>query len=410
MHHLHRLFLITLLTCPVDGFADAPGTAIDERPADWLERLIVDNAAALGPAAAAPEQHRLQAWVGEVVAGADGTRSLREYAFRLDADYLYPASAIKAFGAVGALTALQALGDPTCTVDSRVVLEPLVVACADGEVVEVSERRSTTLRRLIEGALIVSSNESYNALFEIAGIDALNTLMRNAGFSSMRLNHRLSTGAMNPDANRFAPRVTIDCGDVRHELAPQREVSTERMTEVRATLPLTLVGQRYRDEWLGETVEAPMDFAAKNQASLRDLAGLLIDVVDPTLDGDTVGFTIADDYRVLLREIMSSRPPPADDGSVETAEARFKPLTPGISRVVPRDSYVYLNKAGRALGFHLDAAYVENTANGRSFYVAVGMFVDVDGTMNDDRYAYETVSFPFFVGFGELLARELLVE
>ena len=45
------------------------------------------------------------------------------------------------------------------------------------------------------------------------------------------------------------------------------------------------------------------------------------------------------------------------DWAVEEAEARFKPLTPGINRVVPRADYEYVNKAGRAWGFHLESAY-----------------------------------------------------
>lgn len=402
---LSTITAIALCFAPFAGIAQTT-----PRANDWLAQLVAANVEMLGPAAADPERYRLQIWVGEVAVDTDDRRTLHEYAYRLDAEYLYPASAIKAFGAVGALVALQALGDETCTIDSRLTIEPLVATVQSGATVDISDRRRTTLRRLVEDALVVSSNEAYNALFEIAGIEALNALVASSGFGSVRLTHRLSTGALDPDANRFSPRVTIECDGVTRELAPTREMSAEDYMALRTTLAGPLVGVRYRDEWIGETVDAPMDFSMKNQASLRDLAALLIDVVDPSLDGDTTGFALTDDYRALLREIMASRPPAAADGSVETAEARFKPLTPGISRVISRDSYTYLNKAGRALGFHLDAAYVENLDNGRAFFVAVGLFVDEDGTLNDDRYAYETVSFPFFVGLGELLARELLVE
>ena len=77
--------------------------------------------------------------------------------------------------------------------------------------------------------------------------------------------------------------------------------------------------------------------------------------------------------------------------------------------MVPRADYEYVNKAGRAWGFHLESAYVHSLTTDRAFFVAVTLYVDRDGLMNDNRADYDRVSFPFFVNLGELLARELLL-
>ena len=83
----------------------------------------------------------------------------------------------------------------------------------------------------------------------------------------------------------------------------------------------------------------------------------------------------------------------------------------------------YMNKAGKALGFHLDNALI-GVANGklkfkrdhtasnlrRAVYVTVGLYVNKDGVLNDDRYEYKSLSVPLFDAIGYAIGRYLQGE
>src|SRR5690606_41903794 len=67
----------------------------------------------------------------------------------------------------------------------------------------------------------------------------------------------------------------------------------------------------------------------------------------------------------------------------------------------------YVNKSGRAYGFHLENAYVEDRESGSAFFVTAVIYANPDGVLNDDDYAYEEMSQPFFTALGTGLARAL---
>ena len=84
---------------------------------------------------------------------------------------------------------------------------------------------------------------------------------------------------------------------------------------------------------------------------------------------------------------------------------RFKPFLRGLERVRPRKDMRLVSKAGKAYGFRLDNAYVEDRVTGRAFLVTAGLHVDMDGTLNDDKYDYDLAD-RFLADLAEGLARE----
>ncbi len=66
------------------------------------------------------------------------------------------------------------------------------------------------------------------------------------------------------------------------------------------------------------------------------------------------------------------------------------------------------NIVGQAYGFTTDIAYFENTKKGISFFLAVSLYTNADGILNDDKYEYNTIAFPFLQALGEAVyQREL---
>jgi hypothetical protein len=76
---------------------------------------------------------------------------------------------------------------------------------------------------------------------------------------------------------------------------------------------------------------------------------------------------------------------------------------------MPLERILYTGKAGKAYGFHLDNAYIEDLESGRAMAVTVVGYANANGVLNDNVYEYDTVTRPLLLGLGELLARAVLL-
>ncbi len=114
--------------------------------------------------------------------------------------------------------------------------------------------------------------------------------------------------------------------------------------------------------------------------------------------------------RVFLLEAMSQLPR-------ESANPRYDPehytdhyvkfLLPGLARIVPPRHLRIYNKVGRAYGFSIENAYVEDLRTGRGFFLAAVLYTNADGVVNDGAYDYEALADPFFAELGEVVGREV---
>ena len=392
----------------------APGSCVDgasipDRGENFVAELLAQYPDKFADIVASAEERRAQIRVGEVGTNPDGSGCIRYYSWREEAEYFYPASAIKTVGAVAALRTLEPFANDGWTVDTSLRIGQRTIATQEGNAVEIGAGRSATLRSFLAATLIESSNPGFNALYDIAGMEACNQQMWAAGFDQIRLFNRLQMGGTDPDAHRFVPSVDARIDGEWVTLLDARETPVDNTPPDNTGARLD-IGEVYIDDNTLARVEEPLSCARKNWISLRDLQGIILNLIHPDLDGPERDLGLIDEHRQLLVDIMTG--PLSDAGGTSAAdrESRFKPLLPGVLLVIPdRAQLQYTNKAGRAYGFHLDSAYIRNLQNGRSFYVAVTIHVDYDGVMNDGAYRHDAVSFPFLQDVGEVLARALLV-
>ena len=61
------------------------------------------------------------------------------------------------------------------------------------------------------------------------------------------------------------------------------------------------------------------------------------------------------------------------------------------------------NKTGQAYGHLLDASYYVDFYKGIEFFVSAEIYVNENETLNDDKYEYEEIGFPFFAELGYYL-------
>ncbi len=386
--------------CSAD--ADLP-----DRTAQFLQAIERSRSAGYDAVIQNAPARRAQVLMSEVGADTDGAPCVRRYSWRADAEHFYPASAMKTVGAIGAALALQPHASAGWTVDTPLRIGQRTVALDSGEVTVGADRSSVSLRQLLDDTLVESSNPGFNALFDIAGVHGCNRVLWDLGFDSVRTFHRLSMGGTDPAAHGFLPSVHMRLNGTWVDALPERD---EDLDAVPSATGDVMIGTAYISDLDGARVSEPLDFARKNYVALHDLQGILIYLTQPELL-DLTADPLTAAHRRVLADVMTG--PLQDRGGVSASEreSRFKPMLPGLLSVhADRGDWVYTNKAGRAYGFHLDSAFIEHRPSNTRFYLAATVFVDTDGTMNDNVYAYESLSFPFLQGVGQAMAELMTVS
>ena len=351
---------------------------------------------------------RAQVLVGEVVM-QDGKPALAMHGWRADAQYFYPASTVKLFGAVAALERMRELqrkAAPTLNVDTPLAF----YGSRRGGAMLTNDTDNLasgklTLRHLVRESLIVSDNESFNRLFEFTGHDRLNERMWRAGLPSTRISHRLSI-KMSILENRRTPTIELRM--------PEGVV---RLAEETGKLELANVDDREgvligKGRMEGDDlVPGPMSFIAKNRVTLRDLQVGLARVVRTDLPFEGEPFDLGEEERALLLEALSQYPGDSQDPRWDRAkypDDYVKFFLPGVMRVIPKEHVRIYNKVGLAYGFVIDTSYIVDTRTQQGFFLAATIYANSDGVLDDNKYDYDTLAFPWMADLGELFAREFL--
>lgn len=381
----------------------------------WLAAALRGQPERFGDALARPDARRTQVRVAVVDAsGPDGQPRWFVDTFRPDAEYFYPASAVKlpaAAAALGEMRAYAAAGATGLGRETPLVFEALPgISAAYARDPTAADGR-VTLAWEIRKALVVSDNDAYNRLFEFAGHRAVNERLWRAGLPTARITHRFNV-VRTPEQNRRSPAVRAFFeGRWRGRGRPFERPA---MVSDLGLPPLEQagldVGTAYIEPGGTTRVEGPMSFREKCALSLSDLQRLLAAIVLPTLDVgvDRQALGLDDADRAFLRATLGEAPAelsPTRWGGAEYAETRFRPTLGGVLKVRPRPALEVRGKAGRAYGFHVENAYYRDRRTGRSFFLAAAVYANDDGVLNDGRYEYGRVSEPFFTALGELVAR-----
>lgn len=389
----------TVLTTP--RVADEPveakvaEEAEDRRFDDAALRALLEGRPEFARFAASPERYRLQVLVGTVDETSSGEATVHQAGYRVDAEYIYPASAIKTILSVASLSEARRRGGG---------MKTALGLCDASRCRAIRDRSNRgrgelTVGHAIRKIQLVSDNDAFGQLFDFVGQARLNESLWELGLSSVRLHHRMGR---RPDELGDPPAIGLVLDGERgreHRAIPLPPTPAARLD----------VGRAHVDEH-GRSWEAPMSFADKNYVSLRDLQRLNIGLVLPEARG-AVDVGLADEDREEL--VRATTEHPNDSDNPRYPGPRFgvdahKPLLVGVRRVMPEERVRHVGKAGRAYGFHLVNAYVEDRASGRGIFVTAAIYVNPNGVVNDNRYSYDGTTAPFMADLGERLARALL--
>lgn len=406
---------------PVDAIADAgskaaaavPAAAIAEpvapRPPDTerLEALLRSGHRGFVEPMRDPERFRIQLLVTTFTPTPGGADEIAEYRFRPDAELIYVASSIKTFGSIAALLELQRLQAQGHPVD---LSTPMAFCSVDGGACQTRDPTNVeggviTLGHELRKMHLVSNNHAFNRIYEWLGHRELNEAVWALGFPDVRIRHRFQDSFRSID-RRTTPRV---------ELRPPgaEPVVVERRVSDLELPPTPAEGVKVgtRHSTRDGIVDGPKDFAVYNYASLGDLHRLTLGLVRPE-HPEAVQLPLSEEHRAFLLQAMGEIPAESKNPVYDRPDAhfRYKLMLEGVLDALPLERVRYVNKPGRAHGFHLDTAYIEDTRTGRAMVVTASIHANRDGTVVDNEGIYSRYSRPYFRSLGEVLTRVFLLD
>ena len=368
-----------------------------------LRRVLHHDTTGLGRVLARPATYQLQVQYTRIRRDAAGAPHFKSYGYRLrPRTYFYPASAVKL---AAAALALQKLRDLSARYPSLGPDSPMLTDSAFAGQTQVRRDTSSasgrpTLANYVRKALIVSDNDAFNRLYEFVGPEELNHELARLGLRHSRLLHRLSVGDQEPGSRHNNP-VTFYANTAATQVLCSQPAGYYAGPWPRLQLRGEHIGRAYIKG--DQTVPGPLDFTLKNAFSLPDLQRLLRLVLFPESVPPARRLRLLPEDYALLREALSQLPrqsphPRYDVGHYPDTYAKFllgggglAPLPPGV-RV--------FNKIGQAYGFLIDNAYIQDEAHGVEFLLSAVLYVNADGILNDDKYEYNRIGFPFLRDLG----------
>ena len=371
------------------------------RSGSFLEGILAENPGLFGAVQTNKKEWNVQIIYTRIDRGANGMPALNTQYYNVNpARYFYPASTVKLPICLLALQKLNELKGKGIDRNTTMITE-----AAYGKQTAVyndptSPDGRPTIAQYIKKILMVSDNDAFNRLYEFLGQEYINTQLHNKGYADAQILHRLQI-PLSEEENRNTNPVSFLGPDNNVLYAQSLQKSNLNYINRNDSM-----GMGYLSG--GKIIPAPMDFSRKNRISLEDLHNILISLVFPNKVKSNQRFNITEDDRNFLLKYMSQLPtestyPPYSADTLNYWPAYCKFLMFGAGKgELPKNIRVF-NKVGDAYGQMLDVAYIVDFDKNVEFFLSAVIYCNSDGILNDDKYDYNSIGFPFMKNLGKVI-------
>ena len=290
-------------------------------------------------------------------------------------NYFYPASSIKL--PIALLTIEKINENPNLNINSEFSIE--------------GDSIITTFKKEITDLFIISSNESYNRLFEFLGQDYINKKLKQKGFKDFSIYHRLST----KESDNLKTK----------EINFYRNGEINQIQKSINNKPLTKLNLKNLNKGVGfildnELQNKSMDFSRKNYFSIEELNNILICLFFPEVSKNKK-FNLSNSQNLLIQKLMSSTPYDMGFDKNIYPNNYNKFFIYGDKDGMINDN-IY-NKVGNAYGYSIDNAYIYNKNSDRHFVLTACIYTNANNILNDNYYEYDEIGIPFLAKIGRFL-------
>jgi hypothetical protein len=259
-----------------------------------------------------------------------------------------------------------------------------------------SPNNSPSIAHYIKKAFLVSDNDAYNRLYQFVGQRTINNTLREKGYKNTRIVRQFM--GFTEEQNRHTNQIRF-VNNTGVELYTQPPTYNSDRIQYDQIIK---IGKGHFDRH-DSLIHEPIDFTRANVLGLEDLQRMLQSVLFPTSVPKKQRFELAEDDCHFLYQYLSQYPSETNYPKYDTAEyydSYVKFYFRNGSHRIP--SYVRVfNKVGWAYGFLIDVSYVVDFKHKVEFMLTSTLYVNSDGILNDNRYDYETIGWPFLYQLGQ---------
>ena len=348
--------------------------------------------------------YRCQVIYTQINRTKNNTPTFKNYYYNVDPDlYFNPASTVKMPLAFLALEKLNVMNVKKVNKYTAMQFDSNHV----GQRVAVNDSTSAnglpSILHYIKKAFLISDNDAYNRLYQFVGQQAINRNLHSKGYKAVRITRQFLgfTEEQNRHANGI--RFIDKKGRLIYYQPPAYNTDSFNFSH---SIKLGRAHVNSRDS----IVNAPFDFTKHNNVSLEDYQQMLQSVLFPSSVAAGQRFALTkDDKRFLLR-YLSQYPSETKYPKYDTTkyyDSYVKFFFRDATQKMPDNIRVF-NKVGWSYGFLTDISYIVDLENKIEFMLAATLYVNSDEVLNDGKYDYDTIGYPFLYQLGQTMYKHEL--
>ncbi|HET9824536.1 MAG TPA: serine hydrolase [Chitinophagaceae bacterium] len=346
-----------------------------------------------------PQNYRLQIIYTQINRNKHNKPSFKNYYFNNNPDlYFNPASTVKLPLAFLSLEKLKRMHVNKVTKFTAMQFDSSYEKQTRLYSDSTSQNHLPSIAHFIRKAFLVSDNDAYNRMYQFVGQQTINRSLLGKGYTDMRITRQFM--GFTPGQNRHTNAISFvnDDGDLIYFQPPAYNPDSFYFPhEIK-------IGKAHYDA-NDSLVNEPIDFTYANNESVQDLQQLLQSVLFPSSVPRRQRFNLTHDDYKFLYQYLSQFPSETNYPKYDTAKfydtyAKF--YFKFGSHLMPADVRVF-NKVGWAYGFLTDVSYIADFKNKVEFMLTTTIYVNSDGVLNDNKYDYDSLGYPFLYQLGQTL-------
>ncbi len=347
-----------------------------------------------------PKKYEIQLIYTQINHKEKGEIELVQHQYQLNPkQYFYPASLVKLPLSALALEKCNQLHIPA----SSTMITLANHHCQKEVMIDsTSQNYKPSVANYVKRMMLVSDNDAYSRVYEFMGSDALKKRLTAIGLKQTDIIHRFDVACNSADNLYFNPICFLnENGDTLYKQAASNSSSYKNYKFTKKSKGKAHYNAK------GKLVKKPKVFTYNNSMPLQEINDFLIGLIYPQLLPQANRLQINEaDYNMLLKA-MSQYPRESDyphyDGSKFEDSYKKYLLFGDYHDSIKTDSLRIFNVVGQSYGWLSDCAYFVDHKNKVDFFLSAVIYVNANQILNDGRYEYKTIGFPFLTQLGRLI-------
>ncbi len=349
---------------------------------------------------ATPKKYEIQIIYTQINHKESGKAALVQHRYRLNnKQYFYPASLVKLPVSALALEKCNKLGISS---SNHMVTSANHACQKEVRIDSTAVNYKPSVAQYVKKMMLVSDNDAYSRVYELLGADSIKLRLKALGMKETDIIQRFDPGCKNEDNLFFNPIAFLnEKGDTVYRQAGSSSNYYRNYKFLKK-----YKGRAYRNA-KGKLVKKPKDFTRYNTMPLQEINDFLIGLMYPNLlPEDKKLELLPEDYNLLLKA-MGSYPRESDFPKYDASryEDSFKKylMLADYHDTIMADTMRIFNVVGQSYGWLSDCAYFVDYKNNIDFFLSAVIYVNANQILNDGRYEYKSIGFPFLSNLGRLI-------